>query len=40
MNPLEDIAAGLDVALVLFLKSYIGQTSPLGARQSFPASLP
>ena len=34
MNPLEDIAAGLDAALVLFLKSYIGQTSPYGARVS------
>ena len=31
---LEDIAAGLDVALVSFLKSYIGQTSPYGARVS------
>ena len=33
---LEDIAAGLDVALVLFLKSYIGQTSPHGERVSRP----
>ena len=38
MNPIEDIAAGLDVALVLFLKSYIGQTSPHGARVSRPGS--
>lgn len=37
MNPHEDIAARLDAALILFLKSYFRPNQPAWcARQSFP----
>lgn len=36
MNPLEDIAAGLDVALVLFLKSYFWSNQPAGRASVVP----